>query len=118
MQAERIKILQQIDELDKQRCDSCSANLATLEATCKCPATVEIRKLGQVIIGLTKPRNVHEFELLEKVGMENLTEDVYLQVKSKGLREREIAKVLKVAPATMYDWRKKYGLLGIRSVEV
>lgn len=118
MQAERAKILLEIDELDKQRCDLCAKLGDNHGAVCECPAAVKVRKLGQEIIKHTNPRNIHEFEMLAKVGIENLTEDIYRHVKEEGLKETEIAKALNTKRATLYDWRRDNGLLNIGSVEV
>ena len=118
MLTERIKILQEIEELNKQRCDLCTVPLNHLEATCECYAAVKVRELGHEMLNLTKPRNAHEFELLEKAGIENLTDNIYRLVKAEGLKEVEIAKALKVSPARLYNWRRENSLLGIRSVEV
>ena len=118
MQAERIKILLEIEDLNKLRCGQCTVPLNHLEATCQCYAAVKVRELGHEMLNLTKPRNAHEFDLLEKVGIENLAEGIYRQVKAAGLKEVEIAKALKVSPANLYNWRKRNGLLGIRSVGV
>ena len=56
MRQKRIEILKQIDLLESKRCDKCTAHSKYNNTLCECPAAVKVRKLGDELMMLTKPR--------------------------------------------------------------
>src|SRR5690606_36775167 len=84
--AKCISILKQIDVLDKDRCEVCAGENVDKGTRCKCPAAVEVRKLGEVLLKLSaSSRQRHIDKHINEMKKTGITTKLY-----RILREYEI----------------------------
>ena len=112
---ERKRILNRIEELNLERCETCSAdNLTTASILCPCPAAVEIRSLGdQLLMHRSSRRSEPETDCrhLIKRFSENMTVDVYRQLREQNYSIMRIATEAKIPKTRLHKWRQENGFV-------
>lgn len=110
----RLKVLAEIDRLDKKRCDFCSneieGNSYEEKSKCGCSAAVEIRGLGDQLMKLVSKRKVNEIELppmpnVNGLTIDKLTVKMYEQLKSRKMTDTQIMKQLCVGTNKFHKWK-------------
>lgn len=118
MQAERIKVLLKIEDINKERCEICIDPESRNGTQCECAAAEKVRKLGNELLKLTKPRNEDEYKLLDILNFKDMTGDFYWQFKAAEISDRFIRDKLGVSEMIFNKWKKANDLVVKRGVEV
>lgn len=110
IQEKRKEILQKIDELNLKRCKRCRGAQDSVQK-CGCKASLEILKKGEELLALSRSRNRHKQDaLLRKFGQE-MTMDLYRQIKEYEIPNSEIPKRAGITKVEFTDWRRANGLM-------
>lgn len=117
MREERIRVLLQIDELNKERCDKCIHTDAK-GIRCVCAAAKDVRLLGEELLKLAKPRNQQEYKLLEILKFKDITGDHYWQLKAAEISDRLMWEQLGITESIFFKWKKENGLVLRKGVGV
>ena len=111
MRQKRIEILKQIDLLESKRCNECTAHSKYNNTLCGCPAAVKVRKLGDELMLLTKPRGGNAAARLDKMKFEDMTVEIYKDIKKTGMSDKDIFMTLKISGTTCVNCKRSVGLI-------
>lgn len=106
MKTKRIRVLLEIDELNKERCEACIESDAKA-VNCECTAAEKIRMLGEELLNFTKPRFEREIKLLSEIKFKDMTGDYYWMFKASEISDVVIRDKLGVSEAMFYKWKKE-----------
>lgn len=116
----RLKVLAEIDRLDKLRCDFCSneivGNSYEEKSKCDCSAAVEIRGLGDQLMKLVSKQKVKEVELdpiaelppmpnIEGLTINELSVEIYKQLKLWKMTDAQIKRKIRVGNDKFHKWK-------------
>lgn len=118
MRKSRLKILAEIDRLDKLRCSFChldSGYTPVKKSRCKCDSAIKVHALGIKLNKLVSPRKTVELEViaipdLTGVTTENLTVEMYEQLKRARLRDIDIWRLLGIGGTRFRRWKDANGV--------
>lgn len=116
LRKERLIVLAKQEDLEEKHCQVCTIEGGT-NAKCRgCEIHTQLRQLGEQLTAIanSKPRKEikiapvmkEETKLVKEISL-----DQYQGLKAKGIKEKDIADKLGVSTATLWNWKKKNGLL-------
>ena len=110
---ERQKLLARLDALETQRCKNCHKhNYNAIDVHCTCPAAVEIRQIGKQLLGSRKRSvPVSDGSALIEQFAEEMTVDVYRQLREKNYSIMRIATEAKIPKTRLHQWRQENGFV-------
>lgn len=109
----RLEILAKIDVLEKKRCSACEGTANNSgEMKCKCPAAVEIRKLGVAYESVSKETRAKRIKaLIKQLKQSYLTKDLYMALRELEVTSKEIQKHSKMKESDFVYWKRENGLV-------
>lgn len=112
---ERQRLLNRIDHLELERCPKCHKhNYNAIDTHCQCPAAVEIRNLGDQLLKQRSSRRSEpetDCRHLIKRFSENMTVDVYRQLREQNYSIMRIATEAKIPKTRLHKWRQENGFV-------
>lgn len=116
LRQQRLIVLAKQEDLEEKHCQVCTIEGDT-NAKCRgCEIHTQLRQLGEQLTAIanSKPRKEikiapvmkEETKLVKEISL-----DQYQGLKAKGIKEKDIADKLGVSTATLWNWKKKNGLL-------
>lgn len=115
----RLAILKKIDAWEKERCATCSGEYASKITQCQCEAAVEIRKLGVQFEAISKETRQKRIKhLLHTLKKNGLSVDVYDELKSFDVQDKQIIRNQGIDTYTFYDWKASVGKMKERRFTV
>lgn len=116
LRQQRLIVLAKQEDLEGKHCQVCTIEGDT-NAKCRgCEIHTQLRQLGEQLTAIanSKPRKEikiapvmkEETKLVKEISL-----DQYQGLKAKGIKEKDIADKLGVSTATLWNWKKKNGLL-------
>lgn len=116
LRQQRLIVLAKQEDLEEKHCQVCTIEGDT-NAKCRgCEIHTQLRQLGEQLTAIanSKPRKEikiapvmkEETKLVKEISL-----DQYQSLKAKGIKEKDIADKLGVSTATLWNWKKKNGLL-------
>lgn len=109
LKEKRVEVLNDIERLLKERCEKCMSSGNNASIWCECYASVGLRKCGDELLRLTKPRTWDKkLDQVKKEGTLTLRE--YTELLKYGVTRSEVANVLGIVDTKLSDWCNYYGL--------
>lgn len=116
LRQQRLIVLAKQEDLEEKHCQVCTIEGDT-NAKCRgCEIHTQLRQLGEQLTAIanSKPRKEikiapvmkEETKLVKEISLAK-----YQDLKAKGIKEKDIADKLGVSTATLWNWKKKNGLL-------
>lgn len=114
----RLKILAEIDRLDKLRCSFCHVDAVATKiekSSCTCESAVKVKKLGIQLNKLVSPRKTLESKVIavpdvSNIKLEDFTVELYEKMKLAKLRDYDIRKLLGTGGTRFVKWKDENGL--------
>lgn len=117
MRKQRLNILLEIERLNEQRCKHCIDPQKANGGHCKCSAAIKVRKLGDELLTLTRPRHADAIAVLDNLDYQDLTVKIYEDIKKFGMSDKDIYKTLKIGQTTWVNWKRSVGLIAPKGMK-
>ncbi|MEH7462757.1 DUF3310 domain-containing protein [Bacillus thuringiensis] len=105
--SERVKLLYRQSELQDTKCTNCRkwAESPKIEICKGCPVFKELNEIGENLMGMLKGERVSRNKGVEKVTADELTVSTFLELKNKGLTNKEIAAMIGISSSWLSNWK-------------
>lgn len=116
LRQQRLIVLAKQEDLEEKHCQVCTIEGDT-NAKCRgCEIHTQLRQLGEQLTAIANSKPRKEIKIAPVMKEETkLVKEIslyqYQGLKAKGIKEKDIADKLGVSTATLWNWKKKNGLL-------